>query len=195
MVYRNKLRKAAIWILINTCRSPQWKINKLIGIEVNQVTYPWLEFKDLVTKRYPQELLRAAVDFLYEKRDIDLLDNALNRFDIKVRCTSTGAKALNEHIYQDDISNYRNERLNKMLNWRISLISAAVAVASLVYGIANSIRSSEVRDLQVRLDKLERAQNLSPAGGKILNPAKNRSWHPQKRSIIVDQNIIRSFFN
>lgn len=152
MTYRNKLRKAAIFILQKVCRDPAVVIKKIVGVEANLEKFPWIELKEIKSRKFPRKILREAVEFLFAAKEIDMLDNQIDRFDIKIKCTSKGRSALLERKCQDDISDYRNEKWSKALGWRVGVGGLLLGLVSFLYAIA---KDSEVRNLRIKLENAQ----------------------------------------
>ena len=133
MSYRNDKRKASIWLLENICVPAKRTITAIIGpgkrTEVNQKNYDWFELKELISKSsydknlkfsYDKNLIRDACDLLRIKEHIDILENEIDRFDIKVKAFKEGEVALREDYYQDDINNYLSDKRFRNRICRIS---------------------------------------------------------------------------
>ena len=172
MSYRNDKRKASIWILENICVPAKMTITAIIEpgkrTEVNQKNYDWFELKGLISKSsYDKNLIRDACDLLRIKEHIDILENEIDRFDIKVKAFKEGEVALREDYYQDDINNYLSDKRFRNLRWQLPLLIVLLTAINIGYTFYKDGKStSELKEIKQVVNNLEQQLEESKSSNK-----------------------------
>ncbi|WP_431216974.1 hypothetical protein ACQ86N_21925 [Puia sp. P3] len=160
---------------------------KILGKDVNLQAYPWIKLSSLTTRRFSKEILREAVDLLLKNKHIDMLDNQLDRFDIQIKCTDEGARALREGVYHDDIRNYRDDKISKWLNWRVGLVGILLAICSFVYTVfkdhGKSTNTERTQSSPIKSDP--KGQNPKSTSNDIQSPVRTIPHIPKNDSLAL----------
>lgn len=187
MSYRNKKRKVAIWVLDQICGPQKMVVTAITEAgkrrEVNTKNYDWFNLKDLLKKTpFDKNLVRDSCDLLFLKNHIDILENEIDRFDIKIKAYREGEVALREDIYQDEIDNYSSDKRYRSLRWMLPLIIVILTVVNIAYTFYKDGKAtSDIKGVENRIDNIE---------GILQTVQLNSRIQPQqKNNMIVDTSV------
>lgn len=170
MKYRNKKRKAAIWILEQICRPLKARATGLRNFEgansykeINEKYYDQYELKELINKQvFTRELLRDAADLLFINDHITIFENEKNIYDIGLKAYKKGEIALREDIYQDEIDQYNSDKKYLHLRWVLPTIALILTTITLILTTCNNASSkSDIQELKGRLNFIEHAKSFN----------------------------------
>lgn len=141
MKYRNKKRKAAIYILKKLISQPSIRQSGVINNNIRQEvylnpSYAMFGFEELLNaSEYEKTLLRDACIYLQSNGYADILEDTSNIYNLKIACLPKGCAALKDEVIEDDIETYNNDRHYRYLRWVLPILSILIALLSLIFSL------------------------------------------------------------
>lgn len=137
----NQKRKAAIWILKYITNDVKHKYAVSAKIDTNgkrqdvdpTPSYKRYYFKDIQPiSGFKKETFKYAIDLLYERGHINPLYGEDKDYNIiEFEGNQKGNTALHDRVYEDEISNYNNDRFYASGRWVLPVIAIIISIVSI----------------------------------------------------------------
>lgn len=156
MKYRNKKRLVAIWILeqLSITNRAHYVGQATVGTVVETPAYirppDPLKVSELVkTNKYEAPLIYEASFFLMSRgyvEPVGMTNDDIANTSIKI--TDEGINALRDEIFEDEITNYNNDRYYSYSRWILPVLSILVSIVALWF---STCKKSSDKTIQVQL--------------------------------------------
>lgn len=166
MIYRNKKRIAAVWVLKQLCNQPSITQQHQGDVILNEkITsgFSYQELQKLIDKnKFSKEILLETAYLLLSKKHIEILRNDNNIYEISLKGTEEGQFALNDDYYQDEIAQYKNDKIYSTVRWVMPVIAFLFAIITTGYSTCMNIGySKQIETLKNEVGRLSHEQKFN----------------------------------